>query len=163
MCVCVIHRKKTSSWSLIEWLGRWVFYLSNGFTSVCFPLREIRHLRTLILQREPNVRKGLVNMTFSSPLQYLKPIFHCDAKLLALGLCVWSAPNTKICIGDTNMLVSKNVKICITPNAKPQHESVEYRWRWVPNATFLHWLCTFHLLCVDFICIGSRFLVEHGL
>ena len=36
----------------------------------------------------------------------LKPIFHCNAKLLALGVCV----------GYTNMLVSKNAKICVTPN-----------------------------------------------
>ena len=65
----------------------------------------------------------------------LKPIFHCDAKLLALGPRVGSAPKVKIRVGDTNMLVSKNAKICITPNAnakicitpnvKPQRESVE--------------------------------------
>ena len=40
--------------------------------------------------------------------------------------------------GDTNMLVSKNAKICVTPNANakicvtpntnPQREHVEYRW-----------------------------------
>ena len=38
-------------------------------------------------------------------------------------------------------------KMCVIPNAKPQRESVEYRWRWVPNAKFLHWPCTF-LFCV---------------
>ena len=51
------------------------------------------------------------------------------------------------------MLVSKNAKICVTPNAKPkscvipnanpQCESVEYRLHWVS-----HWACTFHVICV---------------
>ena len=43
------------------------------------------------------------------------------------------------------------------PNANfsrhPQSESVEYRLRWVPNANFSRWACTFHIFCVDFICI----------
>ena len=39
-----------------------------------------------------------------------KPIFHCDAKQLALR---------KICVGNTNMLVSNNAKICITPTPTP--------------------------------------------
>ena len=33
--------------------------------------------------------------------------------------------NTKICF-----IPNANAKICITANAKPQHESVEYRLRW---------------------------------
>ena len=47
-------------------------------------------------------------------------------------------------VGDTNILVSKNAKICITPNvkhkicvipnAKPQREPMEYRLHLVPNA-----------------------------
>ena len=49
--------------------------------------------------------------------------------------------NAKICVGNTNMLVSKNAKICVIPNAKPQRESVGCRLRWVPNATFLPWPC----------------------
>ena len=36
----------------------------------------------------------------------------------------------------------------------PQRESVEYRLRWVPNANFLRWPCTFHIFCEDFICVG---------
>ena len=44
----------------------------------------------------------------------------------------WSRPPTaEFRVGDTNMLVSKNAKICVTPNAKTQCQSVEYRWRWV--------------------------------
>ena len=34
------------------------------------------------------------------------------------------------------MLVSKNAKICVTPNANPQRKSVEYRLGWVPNTIF---------------------------
>ena len=44
---------------------------------------------------------------------------------------------------------------------------VEYRWRWVPNATFSRWARTFHVVYVNFICIGhptqTRFSVEYGL
>ena len=74
----------------------------------------------------------------------------------------------QFCIGYTNMLVSKNAKICVffnanpkncvTPNANPQRESVEYRLRWP---------CTFHVVCAHFICIGyptqTQFAVEYGL
>ena len=71
----------------------------------------------------------------------------------------------------TNMLVSKNTKICVTPDAKhkicitpkakPQRKSVEYRLRWVPNSNFLRWPSTF--FGVYFIRVGSRFSVEYGL
>ena len=63
----------------------------------------------------------------------LKPIFHCDAKLLALGTfasanakdSTFALPNTK----NTNMLVSLVLG----------------------DASFLRWPCTFDFLCVDFI------------
>ena len=54
------------------------------------------------------------------------------------------------------MLVSKNAKICVTPNAKlkicvtpkakPKCKSVEYRLRWVPNVNLPRWPCT----CLSF-------------
>ena len=65
-------------------------------------------------------------------------------------------------------MLSKNAKICVNPdakrkicvspnvNAKPQRQSVEYRLRWVTNAKFLRWPCTFHVFCVDFICVCSQ-------
>ena len=88
----------------------------------------------------------------------LKPIFHCDAKPFGLGPGVGLDPQRhNFCVRYTNMLVSKNAKICITPsaklkiyvtpNAKTQREPMEYRLRWVPNAKFSHWPCTF-LFCV---------------
>ena len=49
--------------------------------------------------------------------QVLKPIFHRDAKLLHWGFALGQPHNAKIRIGNTNMLVSKNTKICVTPNA----------------------------------------------
>ena len=75
------------------------------------------------------------------------------------------------------MLVSKNAKIyvtpntnfeiCLTPNAKPQRESLKYRLRWVPNAKFSRWPCTFHVVCAHFIRVRdstrTQFAVEYGL
>ena len=57
------------------------------------------------------------------------------------------------------MLVFKNAKIqvapnakpkiCVTPNAKPQRELVEYRfWLWGSR-----WACAFQVVCVNFICV----------
>ena len=69
-------------------------------------------------------------------------------------------PKAKFCVGNTNMLVSKNVQICVTPNAKSQRESVEYRLRWVPNAKFLRWLCTFLFFVSISFALGPVFLVE---
>ena len=64
-------------------------------------------------------------------------------------------------VGFTNMLVSKNTKICVTPNmkhkicvtpnTKPQREPMEYRLCWVPKTKFSLWPCTFHVVCVHFI------------
>ena len=67
----------------------------------------------------------------------LKPIFHCDAKLLALGTfasanekkySTFALPNAK----NTNMLVSLALG----------------------DASFLRWPCTFQFLYVDFIRVG---------
>ena len=66
--------------------------------------------------------------------------------------------NAKICVTP-----NANFKICVTPNAKPQRESVEYRLHWVLNAKFSYWPCTFNFFGVDLICVGSRFSVEYGL
>ena len=95
-------------------------------------------------------------------------IFHCNAKLLSLGVSLqttqsWGSVlpfslNAKFCVLYTN------AKICVTPNANskicvtPQrHESVEYRLCWVPNATFLHWPCTFHFCVCRFHLRWVRF------
>ena len=90
----------------------------------------------------------------------------------------WAMPLTpEFCIGDTNMLVSwsqrkpffpdAKLKICVSPNAKPHREPMEYRLRWVPNAKILHWPCTFNVFCVDFICVWyptqTQFPVKYGL
>ena len=66
----------------------------------------------------------------------------------------WLRPPTpQFRVGDTNMLVSKNAKICltpnanskicITPNANPLHEQVEYR---SPGVGSSRW--AFHLRLV---------------
>ena len=38
-------------------------------------------------------------------------------------------------------------KICVSPNTKPQRQSVECRLRWVQNANFSCSACTFHIFC----------------
>ena len=49
----------------------------------------------------------------------VKPIFHCDAKPFAFGSWRWlRPPMPQFCVGGTNMLVSKNSKICVTPTQK---------------------------------------------
>ena len=106
----------------------------------------------------------------------LKPIFHCDAKSIALG--TFASPNAKDSTfvlpnaRNTNMLVSLALgdakpKSCVLPDANLRCQSVEYRWRWA----FWRWgwrlACTFHVVYVNFICVGhttqTRFSVEHGL
>ena len=61
--------------------------------------------------------------------------------------------NTKICITP-----DANNKICVVPNAKSQCEPMEYR---------LHWEFTFHVVCAHFIRVGyptgTQFAVEYGL
>ena len=80
-----------------------------------------------------------------------KPIFHCDAKPFALGPGIGlDHQRHNLALG---MLVSKNTKTCVTPNAKnkicdtsnakPQRKPMEYRLRWVSNAKFSHWPCSF--------------------
>ena len=80
------------------------------------------------------------------------------------GFALDNTPNGKFRVGYTNMLVPKNAKtcvtpnakhkICVTPNTKPQREPMEYMLRWVPNATFSHWPCTFHVVYAHFICFA---------
>ena len=73
----------------------------------------------------------------------------------------------KIRAGNINMLVSKNAKICATPKANPQLKQVNYLLRWVPNAKFLCWACTFYIVCVNFVHAGhptqTLFPVEYEL
>ena len=64
-----------------------------------------------------------------------KPIFHCDAKLLALG--TFASANAK----DSTFAL---------PNAKNTNMLVSLA---LGDASFLRWPCTF-LFCVDFIRIG---------
>ena len=101
----------------------------------------------------------------------LKAYIPLRHKTIHVGSLHWlRPPMPQFRVGDTNMLVSKKAKICVTPNSKhkicitpnanPQRESVEYRLRW---DLFLCWPCTFSFFGVDFICVGSRFSVEYVL
>ena len=57
----------------------------------------------------------------------IKPIVHCDAKFLALGLGVGQYPERQ------NLGANANPLICILPDAKPKCKPVEYRLCWVPT------------------------------
>ena len=77
------------------------------------------------------------------------------------GLALGSAPDARILhwgyqhvgILEPTQTLASGV-ICVTPDTNPRCQSVEYRWRWVPNANFLRWPCTFHFFGVDFIRVG---------
>ena len=50
-----------------------------------------------------------------------------------------------------------NPKICVTPDANPQHQSVEYRWRWAFWHWGWRWACTFHVfLLISFAFCSQR-------
>ena len=46
------------------------------------------------------------------------------------------------------MLPDAKPKICVTPNANPRRQPVEYRWRWV----FWRWPCIFHVYFMYISC-----------
>ena len=64
--------------------------------------------------------------------------------------------NAKICVTP-----NAKHKICVTPNATPQRKPMEYRLRWVLNSNFSRWPCTFHVVCAHFI--RTQFTVEYRL
>ena len=64
------------------------------------------------------------------------------------------------------MLVSKNAKICVNPNAKPKiciTTNVNPQRVVSPMQNFHIGHVHFFFLCVDFLCVGSRFSVEYRL
>ena len=108
----------------------------------------------------------------------LKPIFHCNAKYLASGVGVGQCPRCQnfaweiptcwyILALPPTPIPDANPKICVTPDANPRRQSVEYRWRWAFWRWGWRWACTFHVVYVNFICVGhptqTRFSVEYGL
>ena len=57
---------------------------------------------------------------------------------LQMGRRVGQCPQCKICVGDTNMLVSKNAKICVTPNANPRRPKKKtFPWSTTSENDFL--------------------------
>ena len=108
------------------------------------------------------IKDGLMHYT-NADIRHcsLKPIFHCNAKYLASGVGVGQYSRRQnfalgyqhVGILEPTQTLASGV-ICVTPDANPRRQSVEYRWRWVPNANFLRWPCTFHFFGVDFICVG---------
>ena len=103
------------------------------------------------------------NDTGKPSIQPIKP-YTTATHIFSVGALGWSRPPTpEFRFGDTNILVSKNTKVCITPdakpqicfttNAKPKGKSVEYRLRWVRNANFLAlaMYMSFFLMSISFV------------
>ena len=69
-------------------------------------------------------------------------------------------------VWDTNMLVSKNAKICVTPNANakfcvtPNANSQPPTRAGRIYAKFLHWPCRFHVVCASFSTLATRKLAK---
>ena len=84
-----------------------------------------------------------------------------DVRFLLWGyqhVCILEPPQTlQICVSPDVKL-----KICVGPDTNPRRQSVEYSWRWG-----WPWACTFHIFCVDFICVWwstqTQYPVEYGL
>ena len=72
------------------------------------------------------------------PVRILKPIFHQNAKYLALG--TFGSPNAK----DSTSA---------SPNARNTNMLVSLA---LGDASFLRWPCTFHFFGVDFFALGSK-------
>ena len=87
----------------------------------------------------PNANRWNIGRIFS--VEYgLKAYIPLHRKTICVGSWRWLTPPTpQFRVGDNNMLVSKNAKICITrkakykicvtPNAKPKREPMEYNFR----------------------------------
>ena len=93
----------------------------------------------------------------SNIVKNVMPLFQCDAKSFVLSLRVGLDPQC-----HNSVTRNANAKICITPNANPQREQVEYRSCWVPKTKFSRWPCTF----LFFLCwFHLRWVpsVEYGL
>ena len=105
----------------------------------------------------------------SSVLIYMftKAYIPLQRKTTGFGASHWvRPPKRQFCVTYTNMLVSKNTKICVTPkanpkfcvipNTKPQRKPMEYRLRWVPNTELSHWPCRFHVVYPFFFTLGTQ-------
>ena len=114
---------------------------------------------------------------------YSKPIFYCNLKPLELslystrtqntwrrGVALGSAPDARILRYPTQniptcwylwrwvtqifcVLPDAKPKICVTPNANPRRQPVEYRWHWV----FWSWPCIFHVEFMKISCCLCTF------
>ena len=54
------------------------------------------------------------------------------------------------------MLVSENANICVSPEAKPQRQPVEYRLRWVPGVGSMVRHVHFIFFVLISFALGSR-------
>ena len=80
-------------------------------------------------------------------LAFSKAYIPTERKIPGVGGWRWAVhPTPEFCVTQRKIyqhvgifcvkLVSENAKICVSPNAKPQCQPVEYRLRWVPTQHF---------------------------
>ena len=94
--------------------------------------------------------KGLYSTATQKHLRGYSHWLSPPTRNFALGIqTCWYLKTLKFALHPT-----RNMKICVAPNAKPQHEPMEYRLRCVPNAKLSYWPCTFHVVCAHFIRVG---------
>ena len=98
----------------------------------------------------------------------LSHIFHCNVKPLAFGRRFGLDPQRDNlrwryqCLADPTPSLEDP-----TPSLADPSEPVEYSLQWVSLRWGSHWPCRFHVVCVNFICVGyskgTQFPVEYGL
>ena len=127
-------------------------------------------MKTRTIRRQP---AGMVTVVGRTPtvskkeVQYIKPIFHCDAKTFALGPGVSLDPQRhNFALEIPTCLYLYTLKFVLPPTQN-KREPMEYRLCWVPNAKFQLWPYTFHVVCAHLICVGyltrTQFALEYGL
>ena len=114
--------------------------------------------------------------------------FHCDDYSLystrtqntwRRGLALGNAPDARILHYPTQNIptcwhilrwvthIFRVLPDAFCPTRFTRRQSVEYRWRWAFWRWGWRWACTFHIFCVDFICVWwstqSQYPVEYGL
>ena len=107
-------------------------------------------------------------VTFSHmPGVTLKPIYHQNAKYLASGVGVGQCPRRQNFALEIPtcwyILALPKAKFCVSPDAKPQRQPVEYSLRWVLGVGSRVGHVHFIFFVFISFALDSVFLVEYGL
>ena len=117
------------------------------------------------------MKTSMINITYRYNHPSLKPIFHSDAKFLALGVGVGQYPrrqNFALAIptcwllgANSNPLIcvlpGAKPKICVLPDVKPKRKPVEYRLHWVQTQNSGVGHVHFMIFVLILFAFGSQF------